>query len=176
MKASEIFYRHDMTTERGYRFHVLTFYCGEIRDLASQAELQREGVDALKKWFDEFGTSKQVCLEGEELKIRFQQSFDKSEWSDCYAARIEQAELSDRHLKLLGKLIKILDCPVGGFDLSLRKAITALQVAGARQITYRNRSSGAIVEPGAEHFIEHEFHDIPADQIPERFRDLVEAA
>ena len=175
MKTSEIFYRHDLQIERGFRFHTLSFYFGGMIDLASERELKRHGVEALRGWFDEFGTSKQACFDREELKIRFQQDFSNGEWSECYAARLEQAELSDRHLKMLGKLIKILDCSAGGFELSLQKAIAALHVAGVRQVVYR-RGAGAVLLPSDERYVEHEFHGIDLDCIPERFRNLIEAA
>lgn len=175
MKTSEIFYRHSLDLDKGFRFHSLHFYCGAVVDLGSDHELARNGVENLKKWFEEFKTSKQIRFEREELVIRFQQDFSDGVWSECYAARLERAELSDGHLKMLGKLIRILDCSSGGFELSLRKAIVALHVAGIRQVVYR-RGGGAVLMPSDERYVEHEFHDIDSDCIPERFRNLIDAA
>jgi hypothetical protein len=173
MKASEIFYVHDIRCERGFRHHTLEFFVGGIRDLASESELQRNGgVGELKDWFDKYQTAKQVCLEGKSIEIRFQQSMDENIWSECYAARVQCCELSDVHCKLLAKLVKVFDC-VDGFDLSLHRAIGFLQGAGARQVfLHRNgRKVAAIVSPGAEGFVRSEFDDVPIDTVPEKHRE-----
>lgn len=177
MKASQIFYSHDMNCERGYRWHFLSFSVGDVVDLSSEQELSRGGVERLTKWFDKHGTTKQVWFDGvggrEALKIRFQQSIDNGVWSDCYAARIEEAEVSDLHCKLLAKLIKIFDTPCGAFELNLKKAIANLQAAGARQVV-RDRNNGVIVCPSSEGFVSSEFDGLTPEQIPEQFR-VVEA-
>ena len=174
MKASEIFYVHDVRCERGFRHHTLKFFVGGIRDLASECELQRNGgVDELKDWFVNYHTAKQVCLEGKSMDIRFQQSIEENIWCECYATRVECCELSDVHCKLLAKLVKIFDCCVDGFDLSLHRAIGFLQGAGARQVVLHRgrRVTAAIVSPGAEGFVRSEFDDVPIDTVPEKHRE-----
>jgi hypothetical protein len=176
MKWSEVFYSHELTVDREYRFHRLAFYLGGVFDLSSERHLVRSGgILQLERWFDRYGTKMAVEFNrrGAVLAIRFQQTKESGVWSECYGAQIVDGQLGESAVKLQAKLIKPFDCPVDGFDLSLNRAIGGLQRAGARQVVLDRGNMGAIVTSGPN-FVQTEFDDLLFDEIPESIRSAME--